>query len=58
MPHETITDADFRRLTKAPSPGRYLLFGDEDYLKAHSVEPSYGSRRPATGTRAIGDSDA
>ena len=38
MPHETITDADFRRLTKAPSPGRYLLYGDEDYLKAHSVE--------------------
>lgn len=38
MPHETITDADFRRLTKAPAPGRYLLFGDEDYLKAHAAE--------------------
>ncbi len=38
MSHEIITDADFRRLTKAPAPGRYLLFGDEDYLKAHAVE--------------------
>ncbi len=38
MPHATITDADFRRLTKAPSPGKYLFFGDEDYLKAHSAE--------------------
>lgn len=38
MAHDIITDADFRRLTKAPSPGKYLLFGDEDYLKAHSVE--------------------
>lgn len=38
MPHATITDADFRRLMKAPSPGRYLFFGDEDYLKAHSAE--------------------
>ena len=38
MPHATITDADFRRLMKAPSPGKYLFFGDEDYLKAHSAE--------------------
>ena len=38
MPHATITDADFRRLTKAPSPGKYLFFGDEDYLKAQSAE--------------------
>ncbi len=38
MAHAVITDADFRRLTRAPVAGKYLLFGDEDYLKSHSVE--------------------
>ena len=38
MAHDIITDADFRRLTKAPAPGKYLLFGDEDYLKAYSAQ--------------------
>lgn len=38
MAHAIITDSDFRRQTKAPTAGKYLLFGDEDYLKVNSVE--------------------
>lgn len=32
-----IKEADFRRQLKAPCGGGYLLFGDEDYLKAYAV---------------------
>lgn len=32
-----IKEADFRRQIKTPCAGGYLLFGDEDYLKAHAV---------------------
>lgn len=32
-----MKEADFRRQLKAPCGGAYLLFGDEDYLKAYAV---------------------
>ena len=32
-----ITEADFRRQIKKCAPGGYLFFGDEDYLKAFSL---------------------
>ena len=32
-----MKEADFRRQLKAPCGGGYLLFGDEDYLKAYAV---------------------
>lgn len=38
MAHAIITDSDFRRQTRAPVAGKYLLFGDEDYLKVNAVE--------------------
>ena len=33
-----IKEADFRKQLKAPCGGGYLLFGDEDYLKAYAVK--------------------
>ncbi len=33
-----IKEADFRRMLKAPCGGGYLLFGEEDYLKAYAVK--------------------
>lgn len=51
MAHETITYADFSRLTKAPSPGKYLLFGDEDYLKSHAASAVGKTLCPDEGLR-------
>lgn len=38
MSYEIITDAELRRSMKAPAAGKYLLFGDEDYLKSNLIE--------------------
>ena len=40
---EIINEEAFRKLIKSGLSGGYLLYGDEDYMKAHAVRSAQGA---------------